>query len=72
MTSSPNHRRARVFAKGRGLFLVALALVALALLLAPAARAAAQADAATEPWAEADETRDALFAAQAALLGDDP
>ena len=49
MTSSPNHRRARVFAKGRGLFLVALALVALALLLAPAARGAAQTDAAAEP-----------------------
>ncbi len=57
-------------------------LLVLALLAALAAPAAAQSDAPTaptapraaaaQPWAEADAMCDALFAAQAALLGDDP
>ncbi len=67
MTTSPSRLRVRLPAQRRGLGLL---LLALSMLLA--APVAAQGDAPTPPWAAADAVRDALFAAQAALLGNDP
>lgn len=67
MITSPSCLRVRLPAQRRGLGLL---LLALSMLLA--APVAAQGDAPTPPWAAADAVRDALFAAQAALLGNDP